>query len=245
MDEREKMARGLLYDANHNPDLIKERAACKDMCFAYNSLRPSDEEGKRKIAERLFGRIGRAFSVLAPFYCDYGYNIFCGDDFFANHNCVMLDGAKITFGEHVYIAPNCCFATAGHPLDAGQRAAEVEGKGQKESGVRMFYTGWSASTGEADWALSPLFASQNWPPTLFNTAFYSNKQVDDFLAQALKTNDPAEKTRLYKAAQDIIWQESPWIPLVVEKLVSAHSKNLTGFWIMPDTGFSFEDADLQ
>ena len=62
---------------------------------------------------------------------------------------------------------------------------------------------------------------------------------------ALKTNDPAEKTRLYKAAQDIIWQESPWIPLVVEKLVSAHSKNLTGFWIMPDTGFSFEDADLQ
>lgn len=76
-------------------------------------------------------------------------------------------------------------------------------------------------------------------------AFYSNKQVDDFLAQALKTNDPAEKTRLYKAAQDIIWQESPWIPLVVEKLVSAHSKNLTGFWIMPDTGFSFEDADLQ
>lgn len=45
-------------------------------------------------------------------------------------------------------------------MDAGQRAAEVEGKGQKESGVRMFYTGWSASTGEADWALSPLFASQ-------------------------------------------------------------------------------------
>ena len=55
MDEREKMARGLLYDANHNPDLIKERAMCKDMCFAYNSLSPSDEEGKRKIAERLFG----------------------------------------------------------------------------------------------------------------------------------------------------------------------------------------------
>lgn len=67
MDEREKMARGLLYDANHNPDLIKERAACKDMCFAYNSLRPSDEEGKRKIAERLFGRIGRAFRFLRRF----------------------------------------------------------------------------------------------------------------------------------------------------------------------------------
>ncbi len=34
------------------------------------------------------------------------------------------------------------------------------------------------------------------------------------------------------------------MPLVVEKLVSAHSKNLTGFYIQPDTGFSFEQADL-
>lgn len=69
--------------------------------------------------------------------------------------------------------------------------------------------------------------------------------MDEDLAAALKTTQPAEKARLYKDAQDILWKESPWIPLVVEKLVSAHSKNLTGFWIMPDTGFSFDDADLQ
>lgn len=130
-------------------------------------------------------------------------------------------------------------------MDAGQRAAEVEAKGQKESGVRMFYTGWSASTGEADWALSPLFASQNWPPTLFNTAFYSNPQVDKDLVDALKTTNSEEKSRLYKDAQDTIWKESPWVPLVVEKLVSAHNKNLTGFYIMPDTGFSFDNADLK
>ncbi|BET40227.1 glutathione ABC transporter substrate-binding protein GsiB [Atlantibacter hermannii] len=130
-------------------------------------------------------------------------------------------------------------------MDAGQRAAEVEGKGQKESGVRMFYTGWTASTGEADWALSPLFASQNWPPRLFNTAFYSNPQVDKDLTEALHTNDNAQKENLYRNAQETIWKESPWIPLVVEKLVSAHSKSLTGFYMMPDTGFSFEEADIK
>jgi len=130
-------------------------------------------------------------------------------------------------------------------MDAGQRAAEVEAKGQKQSGVRMFYTGWSASTGEADWALSPLFASWNWPPTQFNTAFYRNEQVDKDFADALKTTHPQEKERLYKQAQDIIWHDAPWVPLVVEKLVSAHNKKLTGFYIMPDTGFSFDDADLQ
>lgn len=130
-------------------------------------------------------------------------------------------------------------------MDAGQRAAEVEGKGQKESGVRMFYTGWSASTGEADWALTPLFATTAWPPAIFNTAFYSNPKVDKDLADALKTTDSKQKAELYKDAQDTIWNDHPWIPLVVEQLVSAHSKNLSGFYMMPDTSFSFDDAELK
>lgn len=130
-------------------------------------------------------------------------------------------------------------------MDAGQRAAEVEGKGQKESGVRMFYTGWSASTGEADWALTPLFATASWPPAIFNTAFYSNEQVDNDLTDALKTTDAAKKAQLYKDAQDRIWNDRPWAPLVVEKLVSAHSKSLSGFYMMPDTSFNFDEADLK
>lgn len=130
-------------------------------------------------------------------------------------------------------------------MDAGQRAAEVEDKGQKESGVRMFYTGWSASTGEANWALTPLFATQSWPPTIFNTAFYSNPQVDKDLTDALNTTDGEKKAALYKDAQDRIWKDQPWVPLVVEKLVSANTKNLTGFYVMPDTSFSFDDADLK
>ncbi|MCA6942558.1 glutathione ABC transporter substrate-binding protein GsiB [Pectobacterium polaris] len=129
-------------------------------------------------------------------------------------------------------------------MDAGQRAAEVEGKNVKETGVRLFYTGWSASTGEADWALSPLFATASWPPAQFNTAFYSNPQVDADLANALKTTDRAEKQKLYKDAQDKIWVDAPWIFLATERLVSANSKKLTGFYVMPDTLFSFEDADL-
>ncbi|MFJ5431296.1 glutathione ABC transporter substrate-binding protein GsiB [Pectobacterium actinidiae] len=130
-------------------------------------------------------------------------------------------------------------------MDAGQRAAEVEGKGVKETGVRLFYTGWSASTGEADWALSPLFATSSWPPAQFNTAFYSNPQVDADLANALKTTDRTEKQKLYKDAQDKIWADAPWIFLATERLVSANSKKLTGFYVMPDTLFSFEEADLK
>lgn len=130
-------------------------------------------------------------------------------------------------------------------MDAGQRAAEVEGKGQKENKVRMFYTGWSASTGEADWALTPLFATSSWPPTIFNTAFYSNPQVDKGLADALKTTDRDQKAKLYQEVQDRIWNDRPWIPLVVEQLLSANTKSLSGFYVMPDTSFNFDEADLK
>jgi len=80
---------------------------------------------------------------------------------------------------------------------------------------------------------------------IFNTAFYSNPKVDKDLADALKTTDRAEKARLYKDAQYTIWQDHPWIPLVVEQLVSANSKNLSGFYVMPDTSFNFDEATLK
>ncbi|MFC0229336.1 glutathione ABC transporter substrate-binding protein GsiB [Serratia aquatilis] len=130
-------------------------------------------------------------------------------------------------------------------MDAGQRAAQVESVGVKDTGVRLFYTGWSASTGEADWALSPLFSTQAAPPKQFNTAFYSNPQVDKNLADALATTDRAQKQALYKDAQDRIWADAPWIFLVTERLLSANNKQLSGFYVMPDTSFNFDNADLK
>lgn len=61
-----------------------------------------------------------------PFYCDYGYNIEIGENFYANMNCVILDEAKVTFGDNVFIAPSCGFYTAGHPLDVEQRNRGLE-----------------------------------------------------------------------------------------------------------------------
>ena len=57
-------------------------------------------------------RIKGTFVITAPFWCDYGYNIEIGDNFYANHNCIFLDAAKIKLGDNVFIAPNCCFSTA-------------------------------------------------------------------------------------------------------------------------------------
>lgn len=59
--------------------------------------------------------------ITAPFYCDYGFNISIGENFYTNHNVTILDGAKVTFGDNVFIAPNCVFSTAGHAIDSEQR----------------------------------------------------------------------------------------------------------------------------
>ena len=56
----------------------------------------------------------------------YGYNIEIGENFFANHNTVILDDGKVTFGDNVFIAPNCGFYTAGHPIDAERRNKGLE-----------------------------------------------------------------------------------------------------------------------
>ena len=126
MTEKEKMLKYVLYDANYDEQLIKERAVCKELCYDFNQLRPTEAEKQQEVIKKLFGKTKESFCLLAPFWCDYGYNIEIGENFFANHNCVILDAAKVTFGDNVFIAPNCGFYTAGHPVDAERRNQGLE-----------------------------------------------------------------------------------------------------------------------
>lgn len=131
-------------------------------------------------------------------------------------------------------------------LEAGQRVERVESVQKPEdAGVRMYYVGWSSSTGESDWALRPLLASESMPPKLLNTAYYKNDQVDADIAGALRTTDRAEKAKLYKDAQERIWKDAPWAFLVTEKVLYARSKRLAGAFVMPDGSFNFDEIDIK
>lgn len=125
MGEREKMESGLLYNGM-DENLLNMRIKSKELCFDFNNLRPSDLEGQKKIIKKLFGSTKKEFFITAPFLCDYGFNIHVGENFYTNHNCVILDCAKVSFGDNVFIAPNCCFTTAGHPIDVKQRNEGLE-----------------------------------------------------------------------------------------------------------------------
>lgn len=126
MTEKEKMQQQMLYDANYDKPLAEERLKAKELCYQYNQLHPSDEKGQQEIMGKLLGKTKGNFYILAPFWCDYGYNIEIGDNFFANHNTVILDCGKVTFGDNVFVAPNCGFYTAGHPIDFERRNKGLE-----------------------------------------------------------------------------------------------------------------------
>ena len=126
MTEKEKMLKQMLYDANYDKDLLVQRTKAKELCYDFNNLRPSDEKGQKEILKKLLGKTKNNFIVTAPFWCDYGYNIEVGENFYSNHNLVILDGGKVTFGDNVFIAPNCGFYTAGHPIDFERRNKGLE-----------------------------------------------------------------------------------------------------------------------
>ena len=124
--EKMKAHAGKLYDANYDAELLKEREICADTIFELNRMRPSQTQERQALLRQLLGKSKENFTIISPFFCDYGYNIEVGENFFMNMNCVILDGAKVTFGDNVFVAPQCGFYTAGHPLDTEQRNKGLE-----------------------------------------------------------------------------------------------------------------------
>ena len=52
-DRKGKNAEQMLHDANDAKELSDDRARAKDLCYDYNQLCPSDEEGKQKLMKKL------------------------------------------------------------------------------------------------------------------------------------------------------------------------------------------------
>ena len=143
MDKRPEVPINCYFQGSYNPlfDAVIEKA--KALCFEYNQLSPNEKDAQRVILNKLLGKMGKEVIVTPPFWCDYGYNISVGDYFYSNHNLIITDGAKVTFGDHVFIAPNCCFTTAEHALDPEMRKAGIEVAKPITVGNNVWIGAWS------------------------------------------------------------------------------------------------------
>ena len=123
--EKEKMLAGEYYNCG-DAELLKCWHKAKSLLKEYNNEDSTNSERLNQILNELLGGKGKNLWVTAPFFCDYGENIFIGENSEINCNCVFLDCNTITIGKNALIAPAVQLYTAFHPLKASERLQEIE-----------------------------------------------------------------------------------------------------------------------
>lgn len=124
-NQKERMLAEKLYLAV-SEELDRDRDKNRRLTYEYNLTRHTEVERRQEIMQELLGKVGNNFNIQPPFNCDYGNNIYIGDNFYANYDSIILDVANVTIGDNVFFAPRVHIFTAGHPIDAIVRNTNLE-----------------------------------------------------------------------------------------------------------------------
>lgn len=95
--------------------------------------------------------------------------------------------------------------------------------------------GWSGDNGDPDNFLAVKWAS--WGIPSGNQSHYSNAEVDRLLADARKATSMDQRVQDYLKAQEIIWNDAPWIWLSEMMQVRPVRSCVQGFQLNPTTMF--------
>lgn len=106
--------------------VLEEQKRTWQLLGQFNRADLSDFKKLNALAKQIIGSSKKNMVIMPPFYCDYGFHIEVGENFFANYNCTILDVAKVTIGDNVMIAPNVAIYTAGHPIHPAARNSGYE-----------------------------------------------------------------------------------------------------------------------
>ena len=132
MSELDKCMKGNIFNCI-DKQLTNMINKARFLTHQYNST--MDGKEKESILNELLGKIGSNVKIDTPFYCDYGKNIFIGDNVIINMNCTFVDCNKIEIGNNVLIASNVQIYTATHPVSIEERLV----KDWKESSGEAFF----------------------------------------------------------------------------------------------------------
>lgn len=123
--EKQKMLAGELYRASDS-ELVANRQEARRLTRLYNATTEQEIEQRKQIISELWGAARQNIEIEPPFYCDYGSNIYVGDDFYMNFGGVILDCASVHIGNNVLCAPGVHIYTATHPTDPDIRRSGLE-----------------------------------------------------------------------------------------------------------------------
>jgi maltose O-acetyltransferase len=116
------MLTGRMYN-DLTDELVRARQRTVLATTEYNDSFGQAPATREAILRRLLGAVGENCYFEPTFRCEFGFNIRIGRDFYANFDCVMLDGGGITIGDHVLFGPKVGIYTSNHAIDAAERVA--------------------------------------------------------------------------------------------------------------------------
>lgn len=121
IDERnKKMLSGVMYN-DLAAELVKKREQVIFLTNKYNKSFGKPIGKREKILKILLGSIGKNVHFEPGFRCEFGFNISIGNNFYANYDCIMLDGNKIEIGDNVLFGPRAGIYTSNHAIDPSER----------------------------------------------------------------------------------------------------------------------------
>jgi glutathione transport system substrate-binding protein len=131
-------------------------------------------------------------------------------------------------------------------LQPTERGALVDAifKPFEESELEASLVGASTSTGDADIAFKASFYSESWPPAYNNWSFYNNPEVDALIEAGAATGNQEERAELYAQAQEIIWEDAPWVFLYSPDNLAAYDNDLEGVYYMPSRYVDARNASI-
>ncbi|MEC2076891.1 maltose acetyltransferase domain-containing protein [Metabacillus fastidiosus] len=123
--EKEKMLAGEMYNPA-DPELVRDREKARYQTRLYNQTLENEIDKRTKLLKELFGSTGESLFIEPNFRCDYGSNIFVGENFYTNFDCVILDVCAVKIGDNCFLAPGVHIYTATHPLNPFERNSGLE-----------------------------------------------------------------------------------------------------------------------
>ncbi|MBI3974981.1 MAG: ABC transporter substrate-binding protein, partial [Armatimonadetes bacterium] len=98
----------------------------------------------------------------------------------------------------------------------------------------MAILGWIGDNGDPDNFLYVLLDKDNAVKgKAANIAFYQSNALHDLLIRAQRASSQAARARLYEQAQEIIFRDAPWVPLVYGARVAAYRKEVQNYFPHP------------
>lgn len=118
--QKQRILSGQMYN-DLTPELVKAREETVFLTNEYNASFGKPQEVRENILKKILKSMGTDIHFEPNVRFEFGYNISIGNHFYANFDCIMLDGGGIEIGDHVLFGPRVGIYTSNHAIDATER----------------------------------------------------------------------------------------------------------------------------